>query len=447
MKITTFFRLLLLSIPLISFGQTSNLSVNITATAAKCNGSSNGSAIANVSGGTGPYTYTWGPTGGNGDTATNLAAGTYTVTIKDANGLTVIDTITITQPPTLTVSIDSIIVLPCFRLGVHQNPHPLGGGACGCSNTLWPVVNGGTPPYTYYWTPNGETTDTLSGACYEEFAVYVTDKNGCVTSDSENVVVPGTRNTGPQVSVVSTDVRCHGDANGTAIANVVGGTPPYTFNWAPKKGADDTVINLAVGMYTITVTDFNGLTDEQIIYIGSPQPITASLDSIIVTPCSSTGTSCCNNTLWAMPNGGTAPYTYSWSPGGATTDTIANVCYDEYTVLITDQNGCNTTNRLNVVAPTTSPAGINRYTNSVGLNLYPVPAGNQLTISISDPSLNARNIEIYDLLGSKILEQKINPNDTQVTLDVSGLMTGNYLLKITGGNNGQKIARFTVAGK
>lgn len=83
---------------------------------------------------------------------------------------------------TLSVYIDSIVVRPCFLMG--------GGGSCGCGNTLWAVVSGGTPPYTYLWTPSSVTTDTLYGACYLEFTVEVTDASGCIATDSLNVVIP-----------------------------------------------------------------------------------------------------------------------------------------------------------------------------------------------------------------------------------------------------------------
>src|ERR1700757_4313304 len=75
----------------------------------------------------------------------------------------------------LSVTIDSIVVKPCFIMS--------GGGSCGCGNTLWAVVTGGTPPYSYLWTPSNATTDTLNGACYIEFACTVTDSKGCVMKD------------------------------------------------------------------------------------------------------------------------------------------------------------------------------------------------------------------------------------------------------------------------
>jgi len=159
------------------------LSMHITGYDAKCNGSATGRAIVSASGGTAPYSYIWAPIVKEGSGVDDLTAGTYTVTVRDADRNTITGTVTINQPPVLTVSIDSIVVRPCLLGGG-------GGGACGCSNTLWAIVSGGTPPYSYLWTPGDYTSDTLRKACYLEWTVQVTDNNTCTTSDTLNVVSP-----------------------------------------------------------------------------------------------------------------------------------------------------------------------------------------------------------------------------------------------------------------
>src|SRR5204863_74843 len=89
------------------------------------------------SGGTGTYTYTWLPSGGNGATACNLTAGTYTVIINDANGCSVSGTAVITQPPILTASITTITNASC--------------GSCN-DGSIAVTANGGTGSYTYSWS-------------------------------------------------------------------------------------------------------------------------------------------------------------------------------------------------------------------------------------------------------------------------------------------------------
>lgn len=103
---------------------------------------------------------------------------------------------TINSPCNLSVTIDSIVVKPCFRMGAAN---AVNGGSCGCANTLWAIVAGGTAPYTYEWTTTGGavsgTADTLHGACYELWFVKVRDANGCLDSASLNVIIPPTDTT------------------------------------------------------------------------------------------------------------------------------------------------------------------------------------------------------------------------------------------------------------
>jgi hypothetical protein len=185
-KLTFSVFIAIVCLPMLSIGQGS-LTLVINGTDAKCNGSSNGSATVTPSGGTSPYTYSWAPSGGTNSAATGLTVGTYSVTVTDNNSNVAVGTVTIGQPQPLLVSLDSIVVRPCFR------PQ---GGSCGCNNTLWAITSGGTAPYSYAWTPNGELTDTIRGVCYEEFAVTVTDINLCAISDSIDILIPGSYPTG-----------------------------------------------------------------------------------------------------------------------------------------------------------------------------------------------------------------------------------------------------------
>jgi Secretion system C-terminal sorting domain/SprB repeat len=178
-----YFIALLLCLPFCGKAQ-GTISLSITGYDARCNGSTTGSAVAHVSGGVAPYSYVWMPAVGTTDSVGGLLAGTYTLAVTDSAGHTVTGFVTINQPAPLTVYIDSIVVMPCFRR--------MGGGVCGCNNTLWAVVSGGTAPYSYLWSPGGITTDTFKHACYIEYAVAVTDTNDCVTEDSIFVAIPPT---------------------------------------------------------------------------------------------------------------------------------------------------------------------------------------------------------------------------------------------------------------
>ncbi|HXP49459.1 MAG TPA: SprB repeat-containing protein, partial [Bacteroidia bacterium] len=173
-KITFFVFLALVLASGLSIGQNS-MKIIVKGNDTKCNGDNNGSAQVTAIGGKAPYTYSWSPLGATTSLVNGLAPGIYSVTVIDNNGISAKSTITIKEPAPLLVSIDSIVVRPCFVVK---------GGVCGCNNTLWAVVNGGTAPYSYAWTPNGDTTDTLRHVCYQTFRVTVSDNNQCITSDS-----------------------------------------------------------------------------------------------------------------------------------------------------------------------------------------------------------------------------------------------------------------------
>jgi gliding motility-associated-like protein len=126
---------------------------------------------ASASGGTPPYTFLW-SSGHSIDTATNLCAGNYTVTITDAQGCVSISGETLNQPPLLTDQ-PSVTTLPCLEV---------------CIGTLDPNVSGGTPPYQYLWE-DGSTQATANGLCAGPYAITVTDQNGCVIISRDTLEV------------------------------------------------------------------------------------------------------------------------------------------------------------------------------------------------------------------------------------------------------------------
>jgi hypothetical protein len=253
------------------------------------------------------------------------------------------------------------------------------------------------------------------------------------------------------VSLSATDAKCNGNANGSATVTASGGSAPYTYNWSPVGGTNATASNLVAGTYKVLVTDNNGISILDSITINQPPPLSVYIDSIIVAPCflvTTGGGACgCGNTLWAVVDGGTAPYRYHWTPNGQTTDSIFRVCYVLFTVTVTDTNNCTANNKLNVVIPpkTSESAGINTYGNISDMKLFPVPAGNQLNVNLSEPAMES-HVEVYDMLGKKVLDQKVNDGAILITLDISTIAGGNYLLRIVG-INGQKTARFSKTDK
>ena len=181
----------------------------------------------NAGGGTGTLNYSWSPSGGSGATASNLTAGTYTVTVTDANGCTLTSSSTLTDPSLLTNSISSL------------------GSICGQSTGSATVVaSGGTAPYTYAWNPASTNSATITNLTSGQYSVTITDANNCTSTATVAVTdLPG------PVATLSTqvDVSCNGGNNGSATVQVAGGSAPLTYSWSPSGGSAASATALSAG--------------------------------------------------------------------------------------------------------------------------------------------------------------------------------------------------------
>ncbi|WP_255038020.1 SprB repeat-containing protein [Lacihabitans soyangensis] len=226
-----------------------------------CNGASTGSATVTPSGGNPSYTYEWAPSGGTAATASGLAAGTYTVTVTDANGCQKTATVSITQPTALVASISTQTNVLCNGASTGSATVTVSGGNPLFSNTTAPL--GGTatittnvsPTYIYSWAPSGGTAATATGLSAGTYTVTVTDANACQKTATVNITQPAAL-----VASISaqTNVICNGASTGSATVTASGGNPNYTYSWAPSGGTAATASGLAAGIYTVTVTDANG---------------------------------------------------------------------------------------------------------------------------------------------------------------------------------------------
>ncbi|MRX67633.1 T9SS type B sorting domain-containing protein [Flavobacterium resistens] len=326
-----------------AIGQTATSSVLITQpnaititpsqTNLSCRGSANGSASAIVTGGTGSYTYQWSPSGGRNASATGLAAGTYTVTVTDANSCTATQSFTITEPDKLVASKGS------------QTNIASRGTATGSATVN---VTGGTGPYYYSWAPSGGTSATATGLSAGTYTVTVTDDNTCTATQSFTITEPDEL----IVSKVSqTNIACHGEATGSATVSVAGGTGSYSYSWSPSGGTSATATGLNAGTYTVTVTDANAYTAMQSFTITEPvNPLTASKGTIANVNCHGEA----NGSATVNVTGGTGSYSYSWAPSGGTGATASGLASGTYTVTVTDSNGCTTTQGFTITEPASS---------------------------------------------------------------------------------------------
>ncbi|MFT3704853.1 MAG: YDG domain-containing protein [Agriterribacter sp.] len=292
-----------------------------------CNGGSNGSATVSASGGTPSYTYSWAPSGGTAATATGLAAGVYTCTITDANNCQITKTITLTQPSALTAT-------------TSQNNVSCNGGSNGTATVS---ASGGTPSYTYSWAPSGGTNSTASGLAVGVYTCTITDANACQITKTVTITQP----TALSATTAKTDVSCNAGSNGTASVSATGGTPSYTYSWAPSGGTAATATGLAAGVYTCTITDANACQITKSITVTQPTAISTTGSKVNV---SCNGGS--NGSATVSVTGGTGAYTYSWSPSGGTSASATGLAVGVYTVTVTDANACTATRSFTITQPT-----------------------------------------------------------------------------------------------
>jgi predicted secreted protein len=301
-----------------TISQPNALSATISKTDILCNGTPSGSASVTVTGGTSNYTYSWSPSGGTSAIASNLSAGDYTVTITDANSCQLTKTVTIIEPPTaLIVGVGSITNVACF------------GGTTGSASV---TVSGGTGNYSYSWAPSGGTAATATGLASGTYNVTVTDENGCQKTQSITISQPASALSATTASV---GVSCNGGSNGSASVTVTGGTPNYTYAWAPLGGTGSSISGRPAGDYTCTITDANGCSLVKNITINTPAPFSATVSSTDVS-CNGGSNGSANITV----SGATFPYSYSWSPTGGSAAAASGLSAGDYTVTVTDANNC-----------------------------------------------------------------------------------------------------------
>ncbi len=230
-------------VPVSISGPAAALTVNIVPTDVLCNGGSTGTATATATGGTGPYNYSWNTTPvQTGPAATGLTAGTYTVTITDANSCPATGNVTITQPEALAVTTTQTNVL-CNA---------------GADGTATAIPAGGTGPYTYSWnTSPAQTGVTATGLAAGNYSVTVTDANSCSTSGNVSITEPAILSLDP----VPTDAGCPDSDDGSITLDITGGTAPYSVIWGDPVTDPVTTPNrtsLLPGTYSVIVADANG---------------------------------------------------------------------------------------------------------------------------------------------------------------------------------------------
>ncbi|MCW5906252.1 MAG: gliding motility-associated C-terminal domain-containing protein [Chitinophagales bacterium] len=303
--------------------QPTAVSVTATTTHVTCFGANNGTINISTSGSTPPYTYNWNDNI-HTQNRSGLAPAAYSVTVTDNTGCTGFATATIQQPAAIVVS------------ETHTNDGCSGNGTGSISIS----VTGGTTPYNFNWS-NGAGTQNISNINSGSYIVTVTDANLC----SEMLTVSVAQNPSISVSASHTNVSCFGGNNGSISVNISSGTAPYTFVWNDNNTLQNRT-GLAIGNYSVTVSDANNCT--------ATTSATVSQPTAIVLSTSKTDATCfgvANGSIDLTVSGGTGNYAYTWS-NNANTQNISGIAAGNYTVNVTDANNCIATASATINQPT-----------------------------------------------------------------------------------------------
>ncbi|MEI6408795.1 MAG: sulfatase-like hydrolase/transferase [Bacteroidota bacterium] len=440
-------------------------STQLSASPVTCNGGADGSINLIITGGTAPFSYHWNDGTTSADRS-NLIAGTYVVTVTDANGCSSLVARTITEPAPLYGYITS-------------SPE-----ACGYLNgALSLSINGGTAPYQYHWS-NNKSSAQISDLSAGDYTVTVTDAHGCTVAYGGSV---GELN-GPSVAVTTTAVSCayaidgsytldisggkppyslpahytqtgqypgmytqdvydangcyttvnfsiyapepvyamvttipidcYGNTSGGAEITAGGGTPPYTYEWNNGQNTQN-LTNVPAGHYSVIVKDAHECYVDAYVHLIEPAPLFLTF--------SATATNGANiGTISAMAIGGTLPYTYLWS-NGATEADLSHLAPGPYTVTVTDAHNCTITGSAVVdlligtmnIQDTTEPS----------MFLHPNPASDKLFVDFSIPDMQVNQLRITNALGNTLLQ--IQQPNLSAGIDLSAFPAGIYFLQIT----------------
>ncbi len=371
-----------------SVSQTPSLTASIpNSNNVTCHGNNNGSATAQGSGGNGTYTFNW-SNGTTGQQATNLAAGTYTVTISDADDCTATATITISEPTELIA-----------------NTTAIGESAVGANDgSATATPTGGVPAYTYLWS-NGANTQSITGLAAGSYTVTVADANGCSTVESVTVASFNCASFGIDIS--SANPSCNGSTDGEAIANPVGGTGPFVFLWS-NGSTSNAVANLGAGTYNVTITDENACEITGNVTLTAPPALNLSVSQQTNVACNGESTGAAT----IAATGGTPGYVYNW-PGGSTGASQSSLSAGNYMVTVTDVNVCTQTIQVNITQP-------------------PVLNGN--VTATAETFVEANDGTASATMAGGISPYQYNWNNGASTPAINNLSPGEYCVTVTDAN-------------
>ena len=435
-----------------------NLAIAKTSTNVSCNGQSNGSINNIITGGRLPLTILW-SNGATTPSLTNIAAGTYSISVKDSVGCIKNDTTIITEPPVLAVNVASTNIT---RVGANNG-------------TITLVASGGTPTYALNMTLNGTAISPTSQTPPQynftnlgsgTYLFTFTDAKNCTKTGSVTITEPTCRLVLPTPTVVN--VSCYGGSTGSITANPTGGSGALTYTWNPAQtGNSNIATGLNAGLYRLTVSDTLGCIKTDSMRVSEPPALSTTPT---VTNVGTIGGN--NGSINIRVSGGTPPYTVTRGTPAVSATRLTDSTFvfntltkGTYTYTVTDSKGCTTTATVTVSDPSctleiattvtdvscngqsnggtcvtttggTAPIRYNWSNGATTACLTNIPAGTYTvtvtdvlgciktaTTTVSQPTILAANVAVTNIT-------RVGANNGTITLVASG-GTPTYALNMT----------------
>jgi gliding motility-associated-like protein len=307
---------------------------NIFKQSVLCFGDATGTIEIDVSGGTpievsnGVFEYIYDWSGPEGFTSiskdiNNLIAGTYTVTVTDSFGCTTTATIIISQSPEIELNYTKTDVT-CYQE---------------TDGSIDVNVTGGAAPYQISWSnlANGFSLSNLSAGTY---VATITDGNSCTKRVSIIIEEPIFF-----IDPVVTLISCNGKNDGAIDLNLTGGVPPFSLTWDDDINAGVQRNNLSPGSYRVVIVDSDTYQCpiEQVFILTNALEIAVSTTVVDALDCDIVNSGSINMNVF----GGNAPFSFLWNTN-ETSEDLENLPPGDYSVEITDSNGCSLTKQFNI---------------------------------------------------------------------------------------------------
>ena len=395
-------------------------------------GVSNGELTANVTGGVGPYSYSWTGSGAAGNitgTVSGLAPGEYGVTVSDDQGCETELTFVLESDGAATLAASTLTDISCNGFD---------------DGNAIVVPTGGTAPFTYMWS-NGEMNDTAFSLPAGLNTVQVTDDNDCVSFAEVTIVEPDSIDV---LTILDGSTTCFGDTDGSVFVEAVGGTGNLTYMWDGGT-MGQTLADLDSGSYSVTITDDNGCTTTATATVSYPDPIVVTASELLPDDDPNLPNNGAINVNFDQPGNGPG-YTIVArliEALGQTQDTVLQtktsnntsdeqlllLCGGVYEITVTDVSRCvgiDTTeitgNACSFVVNNIRNAGLE------SIQVFPNPTEGELEVELVLTNASEVSLELINAQG-KLIERRDagRVGELFTRFDLSNQASGIYLLRVS----------------